>query len=85
MKMLSVVLAVAGLSLALAAPLSAMPIQMHGGAISSVVVTVAGGCGEGWHRGPNGGCLRNYAHPAEHACPRGYHIGPSGRCRANGY
>jgi hypothetical protein len=30
----------------------------------------------GWHRGPYGGCLRNYANPAAHACPRGFHIGP---------
>ncbi|HSM94576.1 MAG TPA: hypothetical protein VLT91_00930 [Rhizomicrobium sp.] len=43
----------------------------------------AGGCGIGWHRGPHGGCLRNYAHPAMHACPRGYHLGPYGHCRAN--
>jgi hypothetical protein len=41
----------------------------------------AGGCGEGWHRGPHGGCLHNYVHPAMHACPRGYHLGPHGHCR----
>lgn len=51
---------------------------------SSNVIQVAGGCGEGWHRGPNGGCRRNFAHPDEHACPRGYHIGPGGHCRGNG-
>ena len=50
-------------------------------AISSA--TAAGGCGEGWHRGPHGGCLRNYEHPAWHACPRGYHVGPHGGCRGN--
>lgn len=48
------------------------------------VIRVAGGCGPGWHRGPYGGCLRNYANPAAHACPRGYHIGPNGGCRGNG-
>lgn len=48
------------------------------------IIEVAGGCGPGWHRGPYGGCLRNYAYPAAHACPRGYHIGPGGRCRGNG-
>jgi hypothetical protein len=48
------------------------------------VVRVAGGCGPGWHRGPYGGCLRNFANPAAHACPRGYHIGPNGGCRGNG-
>ncbi len=50
----------------------------------SNVIQVAGGCGPGWHRGPYGGCLRNYADPAAHACPRGYHIGPYGGCRGNG-
>ena len=48
------------------------------------VIRVAGGCGPGWHRGPYGGCLRNFANPAAHACPRGYHIGPNGGCRGNG-
>jgi hypothetical protein len=48
------------------------------------VLRVAGGCGPGWHRGPYGGCLRNYANPAAHACPRGYHVGPYGGCRGNG-
>jgi len=50
----------------------------------SDVIQVAGGCGPGWHRGPYGGCRRNWANPAAHACPRGYHIGPGGRCRGNG-
>jgi len=50
----------------------------------SEIIQVAGGCGEGWHRGPHGGCLRNYANPGAHACPRGYHIGPGGHCRGNG-
>ena len=48
------------------------------------IIAVAGGCGAGWHRGPYGGCLRNYANPAAHACPRGYHVGPYGGCRGNG-
>jgi hypothetical protein len=48
------------------------------------VIEVAGGCGPGWHRGPYGGCRRNYANPAAHACPRGWYLGPYGRCRANG-
>ena len=51
---------------------------------SAEVILVAGGCGPGWHRGPYGGCLRNYANPAAHACPRGYHVGPYGGCRGNG-
>jgi hypothetical protein len=48
------------------------------------VIAVAGGCGGGWHRGPYGGCRRNYANPAAHPCPRGWYLGPYGRCRANG-
>lgn len=48
------------------------------------IIEVAGGCGTGWHRGPNGGCRRNYAKPWLHPCPRGWYLGPYGRCRANG-
>jgi hypothetical protein len=51
---------------------------------NDLVTQVAGGCGPGWHRGPYGGCRRNYANPAMHACPRGWYLGPGGRCRANG-
>ena len=51
---------------------------------NSDVIAVAVGCGPGWHRGPYGGCLRNFANPAAHACPRGFHIGPGGGCRGNG-
>ena len=61
----------------------AMPLAPVGPAPADIV-QVAGGCGLGWHRGPYGGCLRNFANPALHACPRGYHIGPYGRCRGNG-
>ncbi len=61
----------------------AMPLAPLASATGDVIA-IAGGCGSGWHRGPNGGCLRNYANPAAHACPRGYHIGPGGRCRGNG-
>ena len=69
------------LTLALAGAAQALPV--NGLPDSSQVIKVAGGCGAGWHRGPHGGCLRNYPNPARHACPRGYHIGPGGRCRAN--
>lgn len=62
----------------------AMPLAPLGARANGDVIAVAGGCGAGWHRGPNGGCLRNYANPAAHACPRGYHIGPGGACRGNG-
>jgi hypothetical protein len=62
----------------------AMPLAPVATAPTSAIILVAGGCGAGWHRGPYGGCLRNYADPAAHACPRGYHIGPNGGCRGNG-
>jgi hypothetical protein len=62
----------------------AMPLAPVDTTPNANVIRVAGGCGEGWHRGPYGGCLRNYANPAAHACPRGYHIGPGGGCRGNG-
>lgn len=39
----------------------------------SSVITVAGGCGPGWHRGPYGGCRPMYN------CPPGWHSGPYGR------
>jgi hypothetical protein len=68
-----------GAGLANAAPLAPLaPSQ------SSDVIAVAGGCGPGFHRGPYGGCLQNYANPGAHACPRGFHIGPNGGCRGNG-
>jgi len=67
-----------------AGPASAMPLVPPAPAQGADVIEVAGGCGPGWHRGPYGGCLRNFADPAAHACPRGFHIGPGGGCRGNG-
>jgi hypothetical protein len=61
----------------------AMPLAPVASANANIV-RIAGGCGPGWHRGPYGGCLRNFANPAAHACPRGFHIGPNGGCRGNG-
>jgi hypothetical protein len=63
---------------------NALPLAPIAPAQNPDVIAVAGGCGEGWHRGPYGGCRRNYANPAAHACPRGWYPGPYGRCRANG-
>ena len=62
---------------------NAMPMTPLAPAANSDVIEVAGGCGRGWHRGPYGGCRRNYARPWLHACPRGWYPGPYGRCRAN--
>jgi hypothetical protein len=69
---------------AMIASAHAMPLAPIEPATKDDVIQVAGGCGAGWHRGPYGGCLRNFANPAAHACPRGYHIGPGGGCRGNG-
>ena len=62
----------------------AMPPAPVDSTANANIIQVAGGCGPGWHRGPYGGCLRNFADPAAHACPRGFHIGPGGECRGNG-
>jgi hypothetical protein len=68
----------------LIASANAMPLAPTAPMPNTDIIEVAGGCGEGWHRGPYGGCRRNYANPAAHACPRGWYAGPYGRCRANG-
>ncbi len=62
---------------------SAMPLAPLAPSAAEII-EVAGGCGPGWHRGPYGGCRKNYAQPWLHACPRGWYLGPYGRCRANG-
>lgn len=82
--MMRTVLAAALALGAIAGSAQAMPLTSLGANANGDVIQVAGGCGAGWHRGPYGGCLRNYANPAAHACPRGYHIGPGGACRGNG-
>ncbi len=62
----------------------AMPLASTSTAPNADVIPVAGGCGAGFHRGPYGGCLANYANPGAHACPRGFHVGPGGGCVGNG-
>lgn len=56
-----------GLFALAAVPAHAMPIAPLDG-VQSDITLVAGGCGGGFHRGPNGGCRRNggYAAPAYH-------------------
>jgi hypothetical protein len=83
MKKLIAVGFAACFGIALALPAQAMPIGGIDTTALSMVTTVAGGCGPGRHRGPRGGCLRNWKRPALHACPRGYHLSRSGRCRRN--
>jgi hypothetical protein len=63
---------------------SAAPLAPTASSATTDIIEVAGGCGPGWHRGPYGGCRRNYAQPWLHACPRGWYLGRYGRCRANG-
>jgi hypothetical protein len=72
-----------GIALMVAGAADAMPLTPLT-AENTQIIQVAGGCGPGLHRGPFGGCRRNWANPAAHACPRGYHVGPYGRCRGNG-
>ena len=64
---------------------NALPLTPVAPASASDVITVAGGCGAGWLRGPYGGCRRNWGGPPPgfRVCPRGYHRGPYGRCRPN--
>lgn len=86
MKTLAALALAAGLataSLSLVSPVQAMPLSPIAPQ-NDLVTQVAGGCGRGFHRGPYGGCRRNYANPAAHPCPRGWYLGPGGRCRANG-
>ncbi|WP_026606021.1 GCG_CRPN prefix-to-repeats domain-containing protein [Methylocapsa acidiphila] len=40
-----------------AAPVPALPVAPEQ---PSLIVPIAGGCGLGWHRGPWGGCRRNW-------------------------
>lgn len=79
MKTFATLALFAGLGIAPAQTVPLAPLAQ-----SEAVILIAGGCGPGMHRGPYGGCLRNFANPAAHACPRGFHIGPGGRCRGNG-
>ena len=81
MRHISKILFFATIGLAGISSVQAMP--SLGFTAPSPVVRVAGGCGVGYHRGPEGGCRRNWANPAAHACPRGYHLGPNGGCRGN--
>jgi len=50
-------------------PASLFPVEQQ-----SFITQVAGGCGLGWHRGPWGGCRRNWAHGAA-AAGSGQHLG----------
>jgi hypothetical protein len=59
-----------------AAPVCAMEVAPLSG-VGSNITLVAGGCGAGFHRGPNGGCRRNGG--AVVVAP-GYHYHGGRRC-----
>ncbi len=48
----------------------------------SPIIQVRDGCGEGFHRNPEGYCRPNYWERGRYErleCPRGYHLGAEGR------
>ena len=47
--------------------------------LSASIAQAAGGCGEGYHRGPYGGCVRN---PGP-VCAPGWHRNTHGVCIPN--
>ena len=81
MRHISKIMFVAALGLAGLSSAQAMP-SLGVAAPPSSVVSVEGGCGIGWHRGPGGGCRRNYGR-VYRVCPPGFHVGYYGRCRPN--
>jgi hypothetical protein len=62
MKKTALIAAGIGLVIALASPDARALTTTFGANVAppSDVTTVAGGCGYGWHRGPWGGCRRNF-------------------------
>jgi hypothetical protein len=62
--------ALALVGLATAVPAGAMPFPSLADQTPSAITLTAGGCGAGFHRGPNGGCRPNgggvYARPYGH-------------------
>jgi hypothetical protein len=50
----------------------------------SLVVPVAGGCGVGFHRGPNGGCRPNVGGPAVVVAPGAVVVAPGAPCGGRG-
>jgi hypothetical protein len=61
----------------------AMPFESHQ-TQGSLVVPVAGGCGAGFHRGPNGGCRANVAGPAVVVAPGAVVVAPGAPCGGRG-
>ena len=75
MRNILIASAFALVGLSAAAPSQAMPFAPADKAPSAFTLA-AGGCGGGFHRGPNGGCRPNggaYAHPYAHPYGHGRH------------
>jgi hypothetical protein len=75
MRKILIASAFALLGLSAVAPAQAMPFAPAERTPSAVTLT-AGGCGAGFHRGPNGGCRPNggaYVHPYAHPYAYGRH------------
>jgi hypothetical protein len=59
-----------------AVPASLFPLKQP-----SLVTLIAGGCGPGWHRGPYGGCRRNWGPVGRRCWFRPTPYGPRRVCR----
>jgi hypothetical protein len=68
---------IASLGVAGVASAQAFPIAPLTQTEATAPLPVAGGCGAGWHRGPDGACRRT---GGGKACRRGYELTPRG-CR----
>ena len=51
---------------------------------ASMIIKVAGGCGVGFHRGPNGGCRVNGSSGAVVVVPGAVVVAPGGPCGGRG-
>lgn len=72
----------AGAMIALASfDAEALPLAPLGSEQPLVVTPVAGGCGPGWHRGPWGGCRRNWGPVGRRCWFRPTPWGPRRVCR----
>ena len=82
MKKFALAAALAVSTIGLGAPVQAMP-ALQPSLVSGDIVQVAGGCGPGGHRTPDGRCAPNFRRPFYRACPPGMHLGRFGHCRPN--
>ncbi len=81
-KLFASVLVVAAVSLS-AGVVQAMPFGSNQ-TQDSLVISIAGGCGAGFHRGPEGGCRPNMGGPAVVVAPGAVVVAPGGPCGGRG-